>query len=335
MTDAASTVPTTRLEELVRWMLLSRRLEERLRALFRRGLVAGGVYLGIGQEAFSAAAGMAMRPGDVFAPSIRDMAGRLAFGETPEEALLVYLGKRAGIMRGRDGNIHRGDIAKGMMPMISHLGAMVSTVAGVLMARRLRGELDGDDLPVGCACLGDGAMGTGAAHEGLNLIAVERLPMVVLLANNQLAYSTPNDRSFACDDLILRAPAYGLTGRSCNGEDPAECLRVVGEAFAAARRGEGPQLVQAHLLRGSGHGEHDDATYVPEHMKAGSRDCLDVGLEQASAAGLGDLNERYGDDIQGIIDAAVATAEASPEPDPSREDWWAYSERWLDQGLRP
>lgn len=316
-----------------RAMLMARRLEDRLRSLYFRGEIAGGAYLGKGQEALSAAHGILLRDGDIFAPAIRDMGGRIARGEDPLNVLRVNMGRRTGSMRGRDGNVHRACPELGILAMISHLGAMVATVGGMLLARRLRGELKGSDLPVGLCSLGDGAMGTGAAHEGINLVAVEKLPVVIMVANNQLAYSTTNDRSFACRDLVTRAEGYGVRGHQCDGEDPEACLQVAQTAIAAARAGDGPQLVVARLLRLTGHGEHDDATYTPKELLATARDCVEVGTEQQRRRGL-DI-EALQQEIDQQIDTAVAQALADPEPDPEEEDWCAYSERWLHQGLVP
>ncbi|TVR46991.1 MAG: thiamine pyrophosphate-dependent dehydrogenase E1 component subunit alpha, partial [Planctomycetota bacterium] len=238
-----------------------------------------------------------------------------------------------GSMRGRDGNVHRGNIEFGLLPMISHLGAMISTVGGMLLARRLQGKLCGDALPVGLCSLGDGAMGTGAAHEGLNVLAVERLPVVIMLANNQLAYSTLNDRSFACRDFCDRALGYGIQAHTCNGEDPQSCRAAAEAAFAAARAGQGPQMVIATMLRLTGHGEHDDATYTPPELMAKAKDCLEVAVHEAEAAGVDVAAMRA--EIDALIDEAVSTCLAEPEPNPDVEDWCAYSERWLDQGLVP
>ena len=121
-------------EKLGRSILRARLVEDKLGSLYRAGRIVGGVYLGRGQEAFSAAGGLNLRKGDVYAPLIRDMAGRLAFGEPLVDAVRTYLGSRLGPMRGRDGNIHRGDLELGILPMISHLGAMISATAGVLLA---------------------------------------------------------------------------------------------------------------------------------------------------------------------------------------------------------
>jgi pyruvate dehydrogenase E1 component alpha subunit/2-oxoisovalerate dehydrogenase E1 component alpha subunit len=319
------------------WICLARRLEQRIGSLYRRGLLAASAFLGTGHEALSAACGMHLRPGDVYAPLIRDMAGRLAFGEEIGEALRVYLGKRDSHMRGRDGNIHRGDIEQGLLPMISHLGAMGAVVAGMMLARRLREPGRTTDLDIGLVSFGDGTMATGAAHEALNLTAVERLPLVFVVANNGYAYSTTNERSFACAHLVDRARAYGIAGRDLDGLDPDACLDVIGEAVAAARAGAGPQLVAATLLRRCGHGEHDDFSYRPPGLLERTPDPYETARRQAVADGLLDAAELASLDteIGETLDHEVEAALAAADPDPLTEDWCAYSERWASEGLRP
>ena len=118
--------------------------------------------------------------------------------------------------------------------MISHLGAMMSVVNGVLFARRMK-QISGT---VGAACLGDGATSTGAFHEGLNQAAVEKLPLVLVLADNQYAYSTPTSRQFACEDLADKAVGYGVEPHSLDGTDLAACLETVGDAVAGPGPGQ-------------------------------------------------------------------------------------------------
>src|SRR5215467_6821339 len=206
-----------------RYMLLSRILDDKFASLLRAGKIHGGVFLGRGQEALSVAAGLALRREDVFAPLIRDAAGRLAFGEPILDAVRTYLGSPLGPMRARDGNVHRGRPREGLLPMISHLGAMISVVNGALLARRFK-SITGT---VGATCLGDGATSTGAFHEALNQAAVEKLPLVLIVADNQYAYSTPTDRQFACRSLLDKASGYGVTGHTADGTDLSACLRVI------------------------------------------------------------------------------------------------------------
>src|SRR5580765_4015656 len=207
----AATVPATLRDDYIsafRWMLLARVLDDKLASLYRGGKIFGGVFLGRGQEALSVSVGLSLRQGDIFAPLIRDAAGRLAFGETVLDAVRTYLGSPQGPMRGRDGNVHRGKPREGILPMISHLGAMIAVVNGTLLARRFKGLT----ATVGATCIGDGATSTGAFHEALNQAAVEKLPLVLVVANNQYAYSTPTSRQFACSSLMDRAEGYGVSG---------------------------------------------------------------------------------------------------------------------------
>lgn len=312
-------------------MLLSRVLEDKLASLYRGGKIHGGVFVGRGQEAFSVAIGLQLRKGDVFAPSIRDMAGRLAFGEPVLDAVRTYLGSPLGPMRSRDGNVHRGRPQEGLLPMISHLGSMISVVNGVLFARRMKGIRD----VVGATCLGDGGTSTGAFHEAMNQAAVEKLPLVMLVANNRYAYSTPNDRQFACASLVDRAVGYGIEGVEIDGTDIIACLNALGKAVSKARAGGGPQLVIANLLRLSGHGEHDDASYIDPKIKASplGRDCLKVSEEmliQESWAAAATIAGWRNEAVQ-QVESAVATVQREPAPNPFTEDWSAISSKHLGE----
>ncbi len=327
----AAGVDTDLMRRTLRAMILSRTLESKLSSLYKAGKIVGGVYLGTGQEAFSASLGCCLdQDKDIFAPLIRDQAGRTAFGEPVIEATRTYLGSVLGPMRGRDGNIHRGRPDQRRPAMISHLGASVSVVAGMLMARRLKGELEG---VVGATCVGDGATSTGAFHEGLNLAAVEKLPIVVLVADNQYAYSTPRERQFACESLLDRARGYGITGREVDATDLSVCLDGVHKAVEAARSGGGPQMVVGKLLRLCGHGEHDDGSYVAKNLKQSAlgRDCLEVGIQQVVELGISTLQEidQWKTEAAEEVQEAVAKAQTEPTPDPYLEDWRAVSEEGM------
>lgn len=308
-------------------MVRARLLEAKFSSLYKAGKIVGGVYLGRGQEAVSASIGARLEQGkDIFAPLIRDQAGRTAFGEEILDATRTYLGSVKGPMKARDGNIHRGRPKEGVVAMISHLGSSLSVLGGMLKARQLQGKLDGC---VGATCIGDGATSTGAFHEGLNYVAVEKLPVVVVVADNQFAYSTPNSKQYACDDLIDRAKGYGVAGHSVDGTDTLACATVIGQAIDSARNGAGPQMVVAKLLRLSGHGEHDDGSYIPEEIRTNhyGRDCMDVGKQQLLERGwlteeeLADWEEAAKQEVQ----LAVTTAQKEDEPDPYKEDWCALA----------
>jgi pyruvate dehydrogenase E1 component alpha subunit/2-oxoisovalerate dehydrogenase E1 component alpha subunit len=327
--DTVGEMKAESLAQAFRWMILARTLDEKMANLYRGGRIHGGVFLGRGQEALSVSVGMALRPGDIFAPLIRDLAGRLAFGEPVLDAVRTHLGSVLGPMRGRDGNIHRGRPREGLYVMISHLGAMISVVNGALLARRMQGR----NGTIGATCIGDGGTSTGAFHEALNQAAVERLPLVLVVADNQYAYSTPTSRQYACASLLDRAPGYGVEGHAVDGTDLSACLATLTRAVHRAREGRGPQMVVASLLRLCGHGEHDDAFYVNPRLKESpvGRDCLAVAEQQVLAAGVATPEQirQWRQAAQQQVEAAVAQVQQEPAPDPYAERWEALSSTHL------
>jgi pyruvate dehydrogenase E1 component alpha subunit/2-oxoisovalerate dehydrogenase E1 component alpha subunit len=267
--------------------------------------------------------------GDVFGPLIRDQAGRSAFGEPVSDVTRTYLGSVKGPMRGRDGNIHRGRPRENQLAMISHLGSMIPVMVGKLLAKRMKGEKGF----VGLTTLGEGGMQTGASHEGLNIAAVEQVPLVVVVTNNHWAYSTPNEREFACANLVDRAIGYGYEGHKIDGTDLNQCLEVIETAVKRARAGRPPQLVVAEVLRLTGHGEHDDASYVPQEMKGQpfaqdpvartEKFILDQELMTR------DELQKMRADVAKQVDDAVTMAQQEESPQPREEDWRAMSTQEL------
>jgi len=315
-----------------RLMLLARILDDKFASLYRAGKIHGGVFLGRGQEALSVATAIGLRKGDVYGPLIRDAAGRLAFGEPIVDGVRTYLGSALGPTRGHDGNIHRGRPKEGLLAMISHLGAMISVVNGMLLAHRLKGLTE----TVGVASIGDGATSTGAFHEAMNQAAVEKLPLVMVIANNQYAYSTPNRLQFACRSLLDKAPGYGIEAHAVDGTDLRACLEVLGEAVNRARSGAGPQMVVADLLRLCGHGEHDDAGYVEPSLKCSplGRDCLKLAEAYMLRQGWADATAlaSWRDAAAHKVEEIVAQVQREPAPDPYREDWCALASKHLSEG---
>jgi len=188
--------------------------------------------------------------------------------------------------------------------------------------------MKGETGMVGATCIGDGGTSTGAFHEGLNLAAVEKAPVVVLVVNNQYAYSTPTSRQFACRDLIDRAEGYGVAGHSLDGTDFAASEAVIGEAVRRARNGEGPQMVVASLLRLTGHAEHDDATYVDDALRAAhcGRDCLDAASQMLITSGIlaSDQQDRLKAEIASQIERAASEVLREPAPDAATELWTSF-----------
>ena len=308
-----------------RAMVMARAFDTKISALYKAGKIFGGVFLGRGHEAIAASQAVFLTRGeDVYNPFIREQAGRCAWGESVLESARSYLGSTQGYMRGRDSNIHWGNPAMGQPAPISHLGAMVSVVAGMLLAKRFKGQTG----RVGVINIGDGTTSVGATHEGLNLTAVKKLPMVIVVTNNQFAYSTPNSQEFV-GSLLDRGRGYGFACHECDGTDFMATLATMQRAISAARAGEGPQWVVANTLRMCGHGEHDDAAYIPAELKAAyaDRDPLVTARQLMLEAGWITEAEAtaWDDECRDEGQLLVAQAQREATPNPADEDWRATS----------
>ena len=186
--------------DLYYWMRLTRSLEERLVALYRQTKVVGGLFRSLGQEADAVGSAYALERRDILSPLIRNLGSMLVKGATPLEILRQYMAKGDSPTRGRELNIHFGDLERGFIGQISPLGDMVTVMAGVTLTFRMRSE-----DRVGLVYIGDGATSTGAFHEGINFAAVQRLPLVVIVENNGYAYSTPIEKQTAARQFVDKA----------------------------------------------------------------------------------------------------------------------------------
>src|SRR5690242_20077653 len=202
-----TTLKPEQLLELYRYLKLTRLVEERLVNLYRQTKVVGGVFRSLGQEATAVGTAYALEPQDFITPLIRDLGAVLVKGIRPREIFAQYMAKAWGPSGGRDLNIHFGDIEKGFIGPISHLGDMIPVMTGILLGGRFKNKQF-----VGVAYIGDGGMSTGAFHEGLNFAAVQRLPLIVVAEHNQYAYSTPTSLQTAVKDLAEKAAGYGILG---------------------------------------------------------------------------------------------------------------------------
>jgi len=296
---------------LLRAMLLMRGLEERAMSLYRQGKVPGSFYDGYGQEAVSAGAAFAMAPQDRLCVLHRDLAAHIIRGVTPARILAQYLGREAGITRGRDGNVHFGDPRLGCVGMVSMLPDMMLVATGMAMAFKLRGERR-------CALtwFGDGSTSRGDFHEAMNWAGVQRLPVVFVLENNQYAYSTPLDKQFAVNP-VERAVAYGFVGTTVDGNDVEAVFEAARVARERALAGEGPTLIEAETMRMHGHAAHDDMKYVPKEQVEQWRKRDPIDRQSSRLAALGFDVEQLRAEIRAEIEAAAEQALAAPMPDGS------------------
>jgi TPP-dependent pyruvate/acetoin dehydrogenase alpha subunit len=254
----SSLLPQDKLLDLYYWMRLTRTLEERLVALYRQTKVVGGLFRSLGQEADAVGSCYALEKRDIMSPLIRNMGAMLVKGATPVEILKQYMAKGDSPTRGRELNIHFGDLERGFIGQISPLGDMVPVMAGVTLSFKMRGE-----DRVGLVYIGDGATSTGAFHEGVNFAAVQRCPLVVIVENNGYAYSTPTAKQTAAKQFIDKAIGYGIPGDQADGNDVLAVYDVTKRAVDRARAGQGVSLIELMTYRRKGHAEHDNQSYVP------------------------------------------------------------------------
>lgn len=298
------------------YMKLTRELEDRIeRKLYRQGKILGGVYVGRGQEAIAVGSCIDLRPDDVVCPSHRDMGAYLIRGMSLRVILAQYMGRKTGPTHGKDGNLHMGSLDHNLIAFVSMLGDSIPVAAGIGLSFKMRGQ----DRVVICP-FGDGATSRGDWHEGINMAAVFKCPVVYICNNNQYAYSTPLERQMAVENVADRATAYGIPGEIVDGNDVLAVWEASQRAIEHARAGHGPTLIECKTFRMTGHSAHDDAGYVPpelfeywqERDPIGrlERDLMKRGI--LKQADIDAMQKRINDDI----DAAIRQAEQDPYPDP-------------------
>jgi pyruvate dehydrogenase E1 component alpha subunit len=199
--------------KFLHFMFLMREVEERIeRKLYRQGKIVGGVYVGRGQEAICVGAGLAAGPDDVLFPCHRDLGLFFIRGVHPRQVLAQYMGRVGGLSRGKDGNMHMGDLRLRIVAIISAMAASVPVAAGAALALKYRGSRD-----LAMVFFGDGATSRGDWHEGINLAAVQKLPLVLICNNNAYAYSTPLHKQMACEHVADRGAGYGIPAEIVDG----------------------------------------------------------------------------------------------------------------------
>ena len=329
-----TTLTPAQMLELYRHLSRTRLVEERLVNLYRQTKVVGGVFRSLGQEATAVGSAYALQPQDFIAPLIRDLGAVLVKGIRPRDIFAQYMAKAWGPSGGRDLNIHFGDLQKGFIGPISHLGDMIPVMTGIALAGRMQGK----NL-VAVAYIGDGGMSTGAFHEGLNFAAVQRLPLIVIAEYNHYAYSTPTRLQTAVEHLADKAAGYGIPGHIVDGNDIVACYEVTRSAAEFARGGGGAVLIEAKTYRRKGHAEHDDQRYIPagelefwekrDPVTRYERHLLAQGL--ATQAKLDEIVA----DVRREIDEDVAWAESSPMPDAEQAAFNVFDNAIVPPAFRP
>jgi TPP-dependent pyruvate/acetoin dehydrogenase alpha subunit len=294
---------------LLRFMLLMRATEERGLTLYRQGKVPGSYYDGCGQEAVSVGSAYALGPRDRACILHRDLGAHLIRGVRPGRVLAQMMGRAAGITRGRDGNMHFGDRELGCVGMVSMLPDMALVACGLALSFQMRGE-----PRVAMTWFGEGSTANGVWHEAMNVAGVRRLPLVLVLENNQFAYSTPNDHEFAVDP-VERAAGYGFPGVKVDGNDVEAVFAAAAEACDRARSGGGPTLIECETMRMHGHGAHDDMSYVPPEVVKhwADRDPIDTYAARLRDVDVEAIRASVREELEGETEWALA----QPMPDPA------------------
>jgi pyruvate dehydrogenase E1 component alpha subunit len=308
--------PDKTLLDMLYYMKLTRELEFRIeRKLYRQGKIVGGVYVGRGQEAIAVGSCIDLRQEDVACPSHRDMGAYLIRGMPLRTILAQYMARKTGATKGKDGNMHMGDLSKGLIAFVSMLGDNVPVATGIGLSFKMRRQ-----DRVALCFFGDGATSRGDWHEGVNMAAVSKVPVVFICNNNQYAYSTPLERQMAVENVADRAEAYGMPGEIVDGNDILAVWDASTRAIQRARAGEGPTLIECKTFRMTGHSAHDDAGYVPPELFEfwEERDPINRFERFLTSRGLVDRAaiEQMQGRINHEIDEAIQIAEKDPFPEP-------------------
>jgi TPP-dependent pyruvate/acetoin dehydrogenase alpha subunit len=319
---------------IYRWMLLNRRMEAALENLYKQSMVVGGVYFGLGQEGCSCASAFALRDDDWLGPMIRNQGSVLVRGFSPRDIMRQYMAKADSPTFGRDASSHFGDRERRhVCAPISMLGELIGIMAGVCLGARLQGR-----NIAGLTYIGDGGQSTGVTYESLNFAAVQKLGLVLIVENNLWGYSTPSDMQFCVKDLAERAIAYGIPGVIVDGTDPCQVYDATHEACERARRGEGPTLIEAKMMRMKGHAIHDAAHYVPaklfEYWRA--RDPIvrfENYLVNVKHWLTTSQNDKLIDEVERALETEREAAVASPMPDPATDR--THQDVYCDSSCHP
>src|SRR5262245_30685341 len=249
--------------DLYYYMRLNRAVEETMVKLFRQNKIVGGLYSSLGQEAVSVGTAYALEKKDWLAPMIRNIGALLVKGVPPRDVFMQHMAKYDSPTKGKDGTSHFGDLDNlHIVSPISMLGDLIPVMTGVAIGARYLGQ-----KIVTMTWIGDGGSSTGVFHEGLNFAATQKAPFVLVLENNQWAYSTPVRRQVPLENLADRAKAYGMASYIVDGNDAVAVYTTAKEAVDRARSGDGPILIEAKSMRMRGHAQHDPAEYVPKEMR--------------------------------------------------------------------
>lgn len=305
-----------RLRSALQQMMRIRAFEEMAEQLYMRGLVHGTMHLSIGQEASAVGAVLALEPQDYILSTHRGHGHCIAKGADLGRMMAEFMGRETGYCRGRGGSMHIADVDGGNLGANGIVAGGLPIAVGVGLSMQLQG------LPRVCLTFfGDGAANEGAFHEALNVAAIWRLPVVFFCENNNYAMSMAVRDAFPTELISQRAAAYNLPGVTVDGNDLHAVYAAAAEAVARARSGHGPTLIEARTYRWRGHSKSDRNLYRTQQEIAEWKERDPITRLRARLIADGVLGAAEADAMLAAVHeeiaAAVAFAEASPEPDPA------------------
>lgn len=260
-----SEVPLRRREEVVsnrrkryERMVEIRLLEDKVIEIFAEGLIPGTTHTCQGQEAVCVGVAAATRPTDIVVCTYRGHGIALALGVPTERVLGEIMGRQIGCMGGLGGSMHLSDPSVGLLPTSAIIGAGIPIAAGAALTAQILGN---DTVAV--SVFGDGTTNIGAFHEGLNLAAIWKLPVIFVCENNQYGEYSRIERTTPVTDLAVRAASYNMPSEIVDGQDVDAVEVAMARAVARARSRGGPTLIEAKTYRYAGHSRSDKATYRP------------------------------------------------------------------------
>jgi len=296
---------------LYRTQMIIREAEQRAYDLFLQNLVKGTSHLSLGQEAIAAGFAMAMKPGDLSFCTYRGHAHTLARGVEPEKVLGELMGRDNGLMRGKGGSMHLTSVEHGVMGSYAIIGAHLPIATGAAWRAKYRGDSD-----VSVCFFGDGTTNIGAFHEAINLAVIWKLPVVFVCENNLYMEYTPiSEVTAVAQPAADRASAYGLERILIDGNDADVVYRTASQAYAKARAGEGPSLIECLTYRHSGHSRADPAKYRPEGELEDWKKRDPILVYRDRLAQFGVTSEKIAsidDEVRDIVDKATDACKAAP-----------------------
>jgi TPP-dependent pyruvate/acetoin dehydrogenase alpha subunit len=298
---------------LFRTQYVIRQAEQRAFDLFLQNLVKGTTHLSLGQEAVAAGFAAAMKPGDLSFCTYRGHAHTLARGVSVEKVLGELMQRDNGLMRGKGGSMHLTSVEHGVMGSYAIIGAHLPIACGAAWRAQYKGASD-----VSVCFFGDGTTNIGAFHEALNFAVIWKLPIVFVCENNLYMEYTPIAEVTAVKHPAAdRASAYGLARIVIDGNDADVVYRTAQEAYAKARAGDGPTLIECLTYRHSGHSRADPAKYRPEGEleRWKQRDPIKIYRERMAQFGIAE-NVIMGieAEVQKVVDDATEACKAAPPP---------------------